>query len=74
MIFLFWKTKLSQETHNIWSDNVNKIPDKVIIDWQQRLTSLYAVIKWKPVLDDDYKEKIIKLSLILKDEKTENEN
>ncbi len=60
--FLFWKTKLSQETHNIWSDNVNKIPDKVIIDWQQRLTSLYAVIKWKPVLDDDYKEKIIKLS------------
>jgi len=34
----------------------------VIIDGQQRLTSLFAVIKGKPVIDINYKEKYIKLA------------
>lgn len=60
--FLFWKVKSGTETHAIGSEGKSSIPDKVIIDWQQRLTSLFAVIKWKPVLDLNYKEKYIKLA------------
>lgn len=38
------------------------IPAKVIIDGQQRLTSLYAVMKGKKVLDDKFKERTIIIS------------
>jgi len=55
----------------IWTWKINKIPDKVIIDWQQRLTSLYSVIKWEKVLDFDYKERNIKLAFNPKTEKIE---
>ena len=37
-------------------------PKEVIIDGQQRLTSLYAVIKGKKVIDSNYEEKNIKTS------------
>lgn len=69
--FLFWKTKWEWENHNIGNKNINKVPDKVIVDWQQRLTSLYAVIKWETVLNDDYKEVLIKLAFNPKTEKIE---
>jgi flagellin-specific chaperone FliS len=60
--FLFWKVKSGTETHTIGSASQASIPDKVIIDGQQRLTSLFAVIKGKPVIDINYKEKYIKLA------------
>lgn len=69
--FLFWKTKWDLENHTIWLSNTTKIPDKVIIDWQQRLTSLYSVIKWEKVLDFDYKARNIKLAFNPKTEKIE---
>lgn len=69
--FLFWKTKWNWENHNIWTKNIDKIPDKVIVDWQQRLTSLYAVIKWESVLDKNYEPKFIKLAFNPKTEKIE---
>ncbi|MBQ7545109.1 MAG: DUF262 domain-containing protein [Synergistaceae bacterium] len=37
-------------------------PKEVIIDGQQRLTSLYAVMKGKPVVASDFKEKSIVIS------------
>ncbi|MGN1043661.1 MAG: DUF262 domain-containing protein [Acutalibacteraceae bacterium] len=37
-------------------------PKEVIIDGQQRLTSLYAVMKGKAIVDSDYKEKLIIIS------------
>lgn len=39
-----------------------KIPHLLIIDGQQRLTSLYAVFRGKKVVDDDYKEKNIEIA------------
>ena len=37
-------------------------PKEVIIDGQQRLTSLYAVMKGKAIVGSDYKEKLIVIS------------
>ncbi|MCH8518835.1 DUF262 domain-containing protein [Candidatus Gracilibacteria bacterium] len=69
--FLFWKTKSESESHLIGRGGTNKIPDKVIIDGQQRLTSLYAVIKGEEVLDNYYNFKCIKLAFNPKTEKIE---
>ena len=37
-------------------------PNRLVIDGQQRLTSLYAVFTGKPVLDKNYKERIPKIA------------
>jgi hypothetical protein len=38
------------------------VPKLLIVDGQQRLTSLYAVFKGKPVLTEDYKEVKIQIA------------
>lgn len=38
----------------IWWDNLSKIPSYSVIDWQQRLTSLYATITWGEVKKQDW--------------------
>jgi hypothetical protein len=38
------------------------VPRLMIVDGQQRLTSLYAVLKGKSVVDDDYKETRIRIA------------
>lgn len=50
------KKTIGTERHN------HTAPREVIIDGQQRLTSLYAVIKGKAVVSSDYKEKLITIS------------
>ena len=52
---LFWKT-LAGEGRGIGVDAKQKVADLLIVDGQQRLTSLYSVLKKKPVLRDDYSE------------------
>jgi uncharacterized protein with ParB-like and HNH nuclease domain len=47
---LFWKTSASHGVRAIGSNNKQLSPSLVIVDGQQRLTSLYAVIKNIPVL------------------------
>ena len=47
---LFWKTSATHGVKAIGSDNKQLNPSLVIVDGQQRLTSLYAVIKNIPVL------------------------
>lgn len=44
----------------IWNnDKRYKTPRYVVIDWQQRLTSLFAIITWEEVLYKSSKDKII---------------
>lgn len=48
---------------HIWTNNKqHKIPHYVVIDGQQRLTSLYATITWCPIKRDDGKEEVIIIS------------
>lgn len=46
-------------------------PSLLIIDGQQRLTSLYAVFRGKPVLDDEYRERKIEIAFRPSDGKFE---
>lgn len=52
---LFW------DNHNggartIGTDGKAHAPNRLIVDGQQRLTSLYAVLKGKPIIDSEYRE------------------
>jgi hypothetical protein len=56
---LFWQNGFTADTKSIGNDHKQKVPDLLIVDGQQRLTSLYAVVKGEPVLRENYeKEKI----------------
>ncbi|HLS11215.1 MAG TPA: DUF262 domain-containing protein [Flavobacteriaceae bacterium] len=58
--FLFWETVSNGEVRSIGADKKQKYANLLIVDGQQRLTSLYAVIKGKEVVRKDYqKERII---------------
>lgn len=51
---LFWANSLGNGTRQIGTESKQKIPRLLIVDGQQRLTSLYAVLQGKPVMDEDY--------------------
>jgi hypothetical protein len=59
--FLFWQTPLEGGGEKgIGTDAKQKAPSLLIVDGQQRLTSLYAVLKSKEVVRENYdKEKIV---------------
>lgn len=58
--FLFWKNGFGNGHRTIGVDDKQKAPDSLIVDGQQRLTSLYAVMKGIPVIREDFrKEKIL---------------
>ncbi len=69
--FLFWQNGLAKSDRNIGTDNKQKTPRLVIVDGQQRLTSLYAVVKNVQVLRDDFEEEHIKIAFNPLDEKFE---
>ena len=52
--FLFWKNAISEDARAIGLDTKQKPPRLLIVDGQQRLTSLYAVIKGIPVVRENY--------------------
>lgn len=52
--FLFWQNEFNETSRTIGSDTKQKAPKLVIVDGQQRLTSLYAVIQNIPVLRENY--------------------
>lgn len=68
---LFWQNSLSEGGRAIGSDPKQKISRLLIVDGQQRLTSLYAVIKGIPVLRDNYKAELIEIAFNPLDEKFE---
>ncbi|NLD73263.1 MAG: DUF262 domain-containing protein, partial [Chloroflexi bacterium] len=51
---LFWQTAFAGDMRTIGINSKQKVPRLLIVDGQQRLTSLYAVIKNVPVVRDDY--------------------
>ena len=61
--FLFWENALATHTRVIGiDDRAHRIPNRLIVDGQQRLTSLFAVFTGTPVLDDDFKERQIEIA------------
>ncbi len=60
---LFWSNNGVGNTKTIGtSTKQHETPNLLIVDGQQRLTSLYAVFRGKTVLDNDYKERKIEIA------------
>jgi hypothetical protein len=61
--FLFWENAQANGAKQIGvGGKQHAVPSRLIVDGQQRLTSLYAVFRGKKVLDDDYRERHIEIS------------
>lgn len=60
---MLWECPSLEKKRTIGSDvHSYEEPKEVIIDGQQRITSLYAVMKGKPIIDKNYNEKRITIS------------
>lgn len=59
---LFWENAIDSSHKTIGSDMKQVTPSLVIVDGQQRLTSLYAVIKGVQVLRSNYKSERIRIA------------
>ncbi len=59
---LFWQNGLSADERSIGTDKKQKAPRLVIVDGQQRLTSLYAVIKGVAVYRENYESEYIQIA------------
>ncbi len=58
--FLFWANANIENTKGIGTTSKQRNPDLLIVDGQQRLTSLYAVIKAQEIIRENYtKAKIV---------------
>ena len=60
--FLFWESGSSGDTKTIGSNIKQKAPRLLIVDGQQRLTSLYAVFKAVPVIRENYDSELIEIA------------
>jgi len=59
---LFWETGAEGGTKQIGTGKKEKAPKLLIVDGQQRLTSLYAVISGEPIVKPDYSEGRIRIA------------
>lgn len=66
---LFWQNALAESARTIGTDKKQKPPRLVIVDGQQRLTSLYAVIKNISVLRENFESEYIQIAFNPLDEK-----
>ena len=69
--FLFWQNSVNPNARAIGSDSKQKISRLVIVDGQQRLTSLYAVLNNVPVLRENFESEHIKIAFNPLEEKFE---
>lgn len=69
--FLFWANSLSKDSRAIGTDGKQKTPDLLIVDGQQRLTSLYAVTRSKEIIRESFKREQIVVSFKPLEEKFE---
>jgi hypothetical protein len=58
---MLWATFGSEDTKGIGLDEKQRTASLLVVDGQQRLTSLYAVLKGRPVLGDDFREARIEI-------------
>lgn len=69
---LFWSNEHLNNTRQIGTGSKQiKVPRLLIVDGQQRLTSLYAVLKGQPILTKDYKESHIHIAFRPRDARFE---
>lgn len=67
---LFWANQAVQGIKQIGTvQKAHRVPSLLIVDGQQRLTSLYAVFRGTKVLDGDYKERQIEIAFRPRDSK-----
>jgi len=59
---LFWQNILAEDAKSIGVNKKQKVSKLLIVDGQQRLTALYAVVKGIPVIRDNYKEESIEIA------------
>ncbi|WP_296596599.1 DUF262 domain-containing protein [Phenylobacterium sp.] len=59
---LFWDTGVDGGLRGIGTKNANVVPRLAIVDGQQRLTSLYAVVKGAEVLRADFRRERIQIA------------
>lgn len=59
---LFWENQVGEKTKLIGTNIHQKIPQLLIVDGQQRMTSLYAVMKGIPVIRENYKSESIEIA------------
>lgn len=59
---LFWQNGFGGEAKQIGTAHKQKAPDLLIVDGQQRLTSLFAVVKGIPVLRQNYQPEQIEIA------------
>src|SRR5262245_21685271 len=59
---LFWSTGADVGAKQIGTDEKQTVPALLIVDGQQRLTSLYAVVTGTPVVRKDYSESHIRIA------------
>jgi len=68
---LFWQNGFTDDHRVIGTDHKQKTPQLLIVDGQQRLTSLYAVIRDIPVVRQNYATEQIKIAFNPLEEKFE---
>ncbi len=69
---LFWQNAAAGGSRQIGTDEKgHKIPNLLIVDGQQRLTSLFAVFRGKSVIDENYAERKIEIAFRPRDGKFE---
>lgn len=71
---LFWENGLPGGYHTIGTEVKQKVPNLLIVDGQQRLTALYAVMRGKPVVDQDFNNVPIRLAFNPSEERFEVTN
>lgn len=59
---LLWQNAYEEDSKAIGIDNKQKPPQLLIVDGQQRLTSLYAVVKGIPVVRENYAAEKIEIA------------
>ena len=69
--FLFWANANIENIKSIGTSNKQKHPNLLIVDGQQRLTSLYAVIKGQEIIRENYTNAIIVIAFNPLEEKFE---
>lgn len=71
---LFWENGFPGEHRTIGVEQKQKAPKLLIVDGQQRLTALYAVIKGVPIVDKNYKKRYLRIAFNPIEEKFEVTN
>ncbi len=68
---LFWANGIGNGHRQIGTNTKQKVPRLLIVDGQQRLTSLFAVLKGLPVVRSDYTRGPIQIAFRPRDQKFE---